>query len=63
MNLIVECHAFDSDGSGHQATKRHYLANYWLPAANALRTYGEWRLLEVRDIEQLEEMIKKTIVQ
>ena len=58
-NIIVECHDFDNDNSGNKETKRHFLTNYWLPAANGLNTYGEWHLLEVRDIEQLEVAIKE----
>ena len=54
MNLIVECEDFDSDKSGNKEAKRHYLKDYWIPAANNLQKYGNWDLLEVRDIDQLE---------
>ena len=33
--------------------------DYWIPAANNLKTYGAWDLLEVRDIDQLEDAIKQ----
>jgi type III restriction enzyme len=59
INLIVECEDFDSDKSGNKEAKRHYLKDYWIPAANNLKTYGTWDLLEVRDIDQLENEIKK----
>lgn len=61
VNLIVECQDFDGDNSGHKDDKRHYLRDYWRPAANNLKTYGEWQLLEVRDIEQLENLINEKI--
>ena len=62
-NLIVECEDFDSDKSGNKEAKRHYLKDYWIPAANNLKTYGTWDLLEVRDIDQLEKLINDKIKQ
>ena len=59
MNLIVECEDFDGDKSGNKEAKRHYLKDYWLPAANNLKSYGRWDLLEVRDIDQLENLINE----
>lgn len=61
INLIVECEDFDSDKSGNKEAKRHYLKDYWIPAANNLKTYGTWDLLEVRDIDQLEKLINDKI--
>lgn len=63
INLIVECEDFDSDKSGNKEAKRHYLKDYWIPAANNLKTYGQWDLLEVRDIDQLEKLINDKIKQ
>ena len=63
INLIVECEDFDSDNSGNKEAKRHYLKDYWIPAANNLKTYGTWDLLEVRDIDQLENLINEKIKQ
>ena len=63
INLIVECEDFDGDKSGNKDAKRHYLKDYWIPAANNLKTYGEWDLLEVRDIDHLEELINEKIKQ
>ena len=59
VNLIVECLDFDGDNSGNKEAKRHYLKNYWIPAANNLKTFGQWDLLEVRDVDQLEEAINQ----
>lgn len=59
VNLIVECEDFDGDKSGSKEAKRHYLKDYWLPAANNLKSYGRWDLLEVRDIDQLENLINE----
>ena len=61
INLIVECEDFDSDKSGNKEAKRHYLKDYWIPAANNLKIYGTWDLLEVRDIDQLESEILKKV--
>lgn len=61
VNLIVECEDFDGDKSGNKEAKRHYLKDYWLPAANNLKTYGQWQLLEVKDVDRLEEEILKVI--
>ena len=63
INMIVECEDFDSDKSGNKEAKRHYLKDYWIPAANNLKTYGTWDLLEVRDIDQLEQLINEKIKQ
>ena len=63
INLIVECEDFDGDKSGNKEAKRHYLKDYWIPAANNLKTYGTWDLLEVRDIDQLEKLINEKIKQ
>ena len=63
INLIVECQDFDADNSGNKDAKRHYLKDYWIPAANNLKTYGQWQLLEVRDIDQLKSEIIKAIRQ
>ena len=63
VNLIVECEDFDGDKSGDKEAKRHYLKDYWIPAANNLKTYGQWDLLEVRDIDQLENLINEKIKQ
>ena len=63
VNLIVECEDFDSDKSGNKEAKRHYLKDYWIHAANNLKTYGQWDLLEVRNIDELENLINETIKQ
>lgn len=61
--LIVECEDFDGDKSGNKEAKRHYLKDYWIPAANNLKTFGKWDLLEVRDIDKLENLINDKIKQ
>ncbi|MBQ7419769.1 MAG: DEAD/DEAH box helicase family protein [Prevotella sp.] len=63
VNLIIECQDFDADGSGNKEAKRHYLKDYWIPAANNLKTYGRWDLLEIKDIDQLKSEILKAISQ
>lgn len=61
INLIVECEKFDSDKTGNKDSKRHYLKERWIPAANNLKTYGQWDLLEVENIDQLKELINEKI--
>lgn len=61
INLIVECEDFDGDKSGNKGAKQHYLKDYWIPAANNLKNYGKWDLLEVKDIDQLENLITEKI--
>ena len=61
INLIVECEDFDGDKSGNKEAKRHYLKDYWIPAANNLKTFGHWQLLEVIDVDRMEEEILKAI--
>lgn len=63
INLIVECEDFDNDKSGNKDAKRHALVDYWIPAANNLKTYGQWDLLEVRNIENLKQLINEKINQ
>ena len=58
-----KCEDFDNDKSGNKEIKRHYLVDYWIPAANNLKTYGRWALLEVKDIDQLENLINDKAVQ
>ncbi len=59
VNLIVECEDFDGDHSGNKDAKRHYLQDYWIPAANNLKNYGQWDFVEVKDIDQLEKLINE----
>ena len=63
INLIVECQDFDADNTGNKEAKRHYLKDYWIPAANNLKTYGQWDLLVLRDIDQFENLFNKKIKQ
>ena len=59
LTLIVECSDFDNDHSGNKDAKRHYLNDYWILAANNLKTYGQWHLLELKDIDELENLINE----
>ena len=46
---------------GNKDAKRHYMKDYWIPAANNLKTCGHWDLLEVRNIDLLKELIEEKI--
>lgn len=59
VHLIVECQGFDADKAGYTETKRQYLKNFWLPAANNLKSYGRWDLVEVKDFEQFGKLIEE----
>ena len=59
LHLIVECLDFDNDNTGNKDAKRHYLKDYWIPAANNLKTYGHWQLLELKDLDELENLINE----
>ena len=59
IHLIVECSSFDNDHTGNKDAKRHYLKDYWIPAANNLKTYGHWQLLELKDLDELENLINE----
>ena len=61
INLIVECQKFDSDKTGNADRKRQTLLNYWIPAANNLKTYGEWQLVEVENTDEIENIIYEKI--
>ena len=61
VNLIVECEDFDNDHSGNNDAKRHYLKDYWISAANNLKTYGQWDLLEIKGIDELKQSINEKI--
>ena len=61
VNLVVECQDYNGDKTGNKEAKRHYLKDYWIPAANNLKTYGLWDLLEVNDIDQLDKLINEKI--
>ena len=63
VNLIVECQDYDGDKTGNRDAKRNYLKDYWIPAANNLKTYGCWDLLEVNDIDQIDKLINEKIKQ
>lgn len=60
VNLIVEISGWSNDLTGHKAEKRRYTADLWVPAANALGTYGRWDFIEITDIDNIKpQMLKK----
>ena len=61
VNLIVECEDFDNDHSGNKDAKRHYLKDYWIPAANNLKTYGRWDMLETKGVDELKTRLNEKI--
>lgn len=54
VNLIIEISGFSNDRTGNKDAKRLYTQNYWIPAVNNLRKYGEWAFIEITDIDNIE---------
>lgn len=54
VNLIIEISGFSDDRKGNKDAKRLYTQNYWIPAVNNLKTYGEWAFIEITDIDNIE---------
>ena len=60
-NLILELHNYNADDKGNKEEKRHYLVDYWIPAANEMKTYGTWSLIEANEIETLRTKLEEEI--
>lgn len=54
VNLIIEISGFSNDRTGNKDAKRLYTQNYWIPAVNNLKKYGEWAFIEITDIDNIE---------
>ena len=61
VNLIVEISGWSNDDTGHKAEKRRYTTDLWLPAANALATYGRWEFIEISDIDNIKPLLIEKI--
>ena len=61
VHLIIEISGASNDTTGHKDAKRHYTLNYWLPAANNLKTYGEWAFIEISDIDNINQILQEKI--
>lgn len=61
VNLIVEISGWSNDSTGHKAEKRRYTTDLWLPAANALASYGRWEFIEISDIDNIKPLIIEKI--
>lgn len=57
INLIVEISGWSNDTTGHKAEKRKYTTDYWIPAANALGSYGRWEFVEISDIDNIKQLL------
>lgn len=57
VNLIVEISGWSDDVTGHKAEKRRYVTDYWIPAANALGSHGEWEFIEISDIDNIKPLL------
>jgi len=57
VNLIVEISGWSNDTTGHKAEKRQYTTDYWIPAANALGSYGRWEFVEISDIDNIKQLL------
>lgn len=61
VNLIVEISGWSNDTTGHKAEKRRYVTDYWIPAANALGSYGRWEFVEISDIDNIKPLLIEKI--
>ncbi|MCQ2255467.1 MAG: DEAD/DEAH box helicase family protein [Bacteroidaceae bacterium] len=61
VNLIIEISGFSNDRTGNKDAKRFYTQNYWIPAVNNLKEYGEWAFIEITDIDNIESALTKKI--
>ena len=61
VNLIIEISGFSDDRVGHKDAKRHYVENYWIPAANNLGDYGRWAFIEIADIANIKQLLTQKI--
>lgn len=61
IHLVIEISGFSDDITGHKDAKRFYTQNYWIPAVNNLKTYGEWAFIEITDIDNIELALTRKI--
>lgn len=61
VNLIIEISGFSNDRTGSKEAKRYYTENYWVPAANNLKTFGQWAFLEISDIDNTQALLTEKI--
>lgn len=61
INLIVEISGWSNDTTGHKAEKRKYTGSYWIPAANALGSYGRYEFIEITDIDNIKSLLIEKI--
>lgn len=66
VNLIIEISGYSNDRTGNKDLKRKYMQQYWLPAANNLRSnpdtdFGEWHFIEVSDIDNIKAILLQKI--
>jgi type III restriction enzyme len=63
VNLVIEISGFSNDRTGNKDKKQYYTMNYWLPAANNLKTYGRWDFIEISDIYNIRALLTEKIKQ
>lgn len=61
VNLIIEISGMSNDAIGYKDAKRLYTNNYWLPAANNIKKYGEWHYIEISDIDNIHQILTEKI--
>ncbi len=63
VNLIIEISGFSDDRTARKDLKRYYTTQYWVPAANNLKTYGRWDFVEISDIDNIRALLTEKIKQ
>lgn len=61
VKFIIEISGFSDERTGHKDAKRHYTKDYWIPAVNNLKDYGEWDFIEITDIDNIHALLTQKI--
>ena len=61
VNLLLEISHFASYDQQKRETIRRYVNDYWVEAVNTLGKYGQWAMLEVNNVDELNELLNNKI--
>ena len=61
VHLLIEISHFPTYDTQKQETIRRYVCDYWIEAVNTLSKYGQWALLEVNNVDNLNELLTNKI--
>ena len=61
IHLLIEISHFPTFDPQKQETIRRYVNDYWIEAVNTLGKYGQWDMLEVSNVDEMEENLKRSL--